>query len=273
MKKTLLDMVLSKTYRKRESRRKIFFVLKNTHLPLKIITQAASLLQKNEYHNLDHILSATEMGIKIAYAEGYTKEECTEIAFALLLHDAGHQGFMTPIDEKRSAGMIDDNFSEVDFKSMQLEKKSSLKRIQFKIMATVFAHRGQSTNPDARIMQDADLSHIGQGPYYWLWSSMGLLDEFNKLRTPPTTPVEFIREEQQAFLNYLKKCSYPKGSIWLSGGGQYLLNEPDADLETINSWCNDVFIYAYTTRHDNLLISEFTKEIKKINANKIKKVA
>jgi hypothetical protein len=265
MKKILITKVLNKTYRIPESKRKIFFILKNTNITMPIIEKAAQLIEKNEYHNFDHELGAAEMGIKIAQEEGYTKTECTEIVFAILLHDAGHPGFLVPGTEKLSASLIDPNFSEAVFESMQLYKEYSLKRIQFNILATVFADRGTSKNPDAHIMQDADLAHIGQGPYYWLWASMGLIDEFNKLRTDYLTPTTFIKEEQRKLLEYLQKCS-PDGksngkSIWLSEGAQQLFNNPWDDIDEIESWSEEVYNYAYRVRFMDITLSEFKKQV------------
>lgn len=213
------------------------------------------------------------MGIKIAQAEGYTKHECTEIGFSLLPHDAGHQGCMTPEDEKRSVVIMSKSFSVGDFESMNLDRQSSLPRIGFNILATIFKNRGQSKNPDAYIMQDADLAHIGQGPYYWLWSSMGLIDEFNKLRKVPLRPVDFIKTEQRSLIYYLQNCS-EQNSIWLSEGAQDVLIDPRDDIDTIESWSTEAIEYAYATRHKDLLVSEFKTEIKHLNTRyKTKKVA
>jgi hypothetical protein len=264
--KKIPDMQLSitkKLFRKRENWKKVLFILKQTNLDIAIITAAASVARLNDFHNFGHQLGAAEMGIKIARAEGLTKAEITEIAFALLFHDATHTGIPQWDDELRAIAVIKLVTSESDIKSFSKRTYDDFMTISSNlILATKFSKRGETHNLLERIMQDADLAHLGQGPEYWLWSSMGILTEFNVQHNKQVSVTEFVHHEQAVFINNLIKKG--NGYVYLTEGARSILKDPAKDLELLMQYNERQLQFAYNTRKQDITLDEFKKYLKEM---------
>ncbi len=104
------------------------------------------------------------------------------------------------------------------------------------------------------------MAHLGQGVEYWLWSSMGLIEEFGQQRKTKLDPIKFIKEEQEKFVNLLHKIS-PTGSIYLSRGANKLFSNPLQDVEVLKNISNDIIQFAYEVRKEDITLEEFKEKI------------
>lgn len=261
--KKIPDVELSitkKLFRKRENWNKVLYILKYTKLDISIITAAASVARLNDFHNFGHQLGAAEMGIKIARAEKLSKEETTAIAFALLFHDASHQGIVRWYDEIRAVEAVELVISESDIKGLSKKTYNDfMANNRNLILATTFSQHGTTDNLHERIMQDADLAHLGQGPVYWLWSSMGLVVEFNRQREKKITPIEFIRNEQVPFVTALAKKG--NGHVFLTKGAQKIFRNPLEDVVLLTLYNDKQIQFAYDIRQKDITVEEFGQQL------------
>lgn len=252
--------ITKKLFRKRENWKKVLYILKYTDLDISIITAAASVARLNDFHNFGHQLGAAEMGIKIARAEKLTKPVITEIAFALLFHDASHRGIVKWYDKIRAIEAVELVISETDVKGFSQKSYSDfMANNRNLILATTFSKHGETDNLHERIMQDADLAHLGQGPVYWLWASMGLIVEFNRQREKKTTPIEFIRNEQAAFITALAKKG--GGHVFLTDGAQKIFNNPVEDVVLLSMYNDKQIQFAYDVRQKDITVEEFGQQL------------
>jgi hypothetical protein len=168
-----------------------------------------------------------------------------------LLHDAGHTGVAKLDDEMISVELA------IRFLSSETCKRLWFTHEQLKnlILATTFSQRGRYDRNLARIIQDADLGNVSFGPYYRLYASMWLADEFGG------DYKKFIHQDQQWFVNYLASIC-PGGflSEWAKKVGSNLQDS----LNIILSWPEDVYDYAYRVRHEDVLFVDFQKHIDEI---------
>ena len=135
-----------------------------------------------------------------------------------------------------------------------------MESMQNLILATTFpGSRGKNSDPIVRIIQDADLAHLGLGLIYWIWASMGLLDEFNKVEKTRTTPYLFIHEGQEKFVKFVASLS-GTGKFFLSKGAQEIFADP---LEVVKEFKNiptEAIDFAYKVRRDDITVAEFTEQ-------------
>ncbi|MEI8224285.1 MAG: HD domain-containing protein [bacterium] len=261
--KKIPEMELSitkKLFRKRENWKKVLFILKQTNLDITIITAAASVARLNDFHNFGHQLGAAEMGIKIARAEKLTKAEITEIAFALLFHDASHRGIVQWYDEIRAIEAVELVISESDVKGFSKKSYTEFMTTNRNlILATTFSKHGETNNLYERIMQDADLAHLGQGPVYWLWASMGLIIEFNRQREKKITPIEFVRNEQTTFITALAKKG--NGNVFLTEGARRIFHNPIEDVTLVALYNDKQIQFAFDIRTKDITVEEFARQL------------
>ena len=261
--KKVLEMELSitkKLFRKRENWKKVLYILKYTDLDISIITAAASVARLNDFHNFGHQLGAAEMGIKIARAEKLSKAVITEIALALLFHDASHRGVVQWYDEIRAIEAVELVISESDVKGFSRKSYSEfMANNRNLILATTFSKHGETNNLHECIMQDADLAHLGQGPVYWLWASMGLITEFNRQREKKITPIEFIRNEQPTFITALAKKG--NGHVFLTDGARKIFNNPAEDVLLLPLYNDKQIQFAYDVRMKDITLEEFAQQL------------
>lgn len=253
-------VITEKFFRVRENLKKIDFVLKNSGITLELIQKAAIVSKKNPYHNFGHEIGATEQGIRLAQAEERSIEEVNLIALALLFHDADHRGIVQFYDEMHAIELASTILISSDTKMIG-EHNSVLTKMRELILGTIFPDgRAKHTNPMVWIIQDADLAHLGLGPIYWLWASMGLVDEFNRNRSDALTPENFIHFEQEKFVKFLAGLS-GTGKIYLSHGAQKIFSDPLKDVEIIKNYPSRVIQYAYDVRREDVTLEEFTDHI------------
>ncbi len=250
-----------KYFRIRANEEKIKFILEHTDITIEIITKARKAANHNPYHGFGHALGVTESGIMIAEACGCSREEINTIALALLFHDADHRGVHRPDDEERAASAMMSSLSKTDLKICGVPFRIALQRIRDLILSTRFSVHGKSGNLWVCIVQDADIASIGKGPEYWLWATMGLLDEFNQERKGPSlTPFEFVQTEQIKFLQVLEKSSIT-GEIFLTSGARKIFYDPYESLEIMMSWPERAIDWAYSVRRDDITVEEFKEEL------------
>lgn len=253
--------ITKKLFRKRENWKKVLFILKYTNLDISIITAAASVARINDFHNFGHQLGAAEKGIEIARTEKLSKQTITEIAFALLFHDAAHKGTPDWDDELRAIEATKLVISESDVKSFSKKTYDAfMANNRDLILATTFSKRGETHNLHERIMQDADLAHLGQGPEYWLWSSMGILTELNAQGKKNVSVAEFVYKEQEVFINELIKKG--NGHVYLTEGARTIFSDPAKDLAVLTQYNEKQLQFAYNTRKEDLLLDEFKMYLK-----------
>lgn len=264
---TIEDIILEKTFRKRENWNKVQFIISNTDIDLALIAKAAAVARRNEFHNFGHQIGATEMGIKIAQAENLEPETINIIGLALLFHDGSHRRYVTRFDEARAVRSMTMVLEPADIKHLTSETSTDNIFTQSKelILATQSNKRGMYAISNREIthmiMQDADLAHLGLGSVYWLYASMGLVDEFSRQEAIPLSPVQFIRERQLPFIEFLKEtCGQ---SVYQSQGARQVLRNPAQDVYDVLSYNDTQIIFAYHARREDLTLEAFTEELKK----------
>ncbi len=253
-----------KYFRIRANEEKIKFILEHTDISIDIINKAQKSAIPNPYHGFGHALGVTESGILIAEACGCNREEINTIALALLFHDADHRGVHRPNDEERAATRMMSALSKEDFKICGVPTRIAQQRIRDLILSTKFSAHGKSSDLWVCIVQDADIASIGKGPEYWLWATMGLVDEFNRERNGSLlTPFGFIHSEQLKFLKTLEKASIT-GEVFLTSGARKIFQDPFESLKTIMSWPERVIDWAYSVRFEDITFEEFKQNLHKI---------
>lgn len=246
-----LNLLGWKLFRKQENERKMQFILDHSDIDFSLFGTSHALSQSNGYHNFWHQLWVAETAIKFAEAEWCTRQQINLLVVAALLHDAGHTGKASIEDEMVSVEL------SLRYTPQELCKKLWFSHEQLKnlIMATTFSERWSYETKLAKIIQDADLGNVSFGPYYRLYASMGLADEFGG------DYKKFIRQDQQAFVNYLTSIT-PGG--FLSDGAKKIWIPLQESLDTILSRPEEVYEYAYNVRHDDVLFVDFQKHIDEI---------
>lgn len=257
------DFIKDKVFRTRENLKKIDFIIENSDITPTTLVKTATIAIGNEYHNFGHQLGVAEYAIKIATAEKRTREEINTLAFAGLIHDAGHKGLVTAFDEIRSLEITEIIMEEFDLSVINSSKEISLGKLRDLVIATIFSNRGKINDPLAKIMQDADLAHLGQGINYWLWASMGLIEEFARQRKSQLSPIDFIKIEQEKFVNFLAKIS-GTNSVFLSTGANQIFRDPLEDVQQIKKLPDEIIDYAYSVRRDDITLEEFEDFISEI---------
>ena len=253
------NLIAQKLFRVRENmENKMKFVLENSDVTFEFILKASVLAHPNEYHNFGHELGAAEQGIRIAIAEGKSREEINKIAFTLLIHDGGHTGIMRWYDEIHSVELMRSTFGPKDTSFIGPNHDAIMDVVQNWILGTPFGIRGKTNDPFIRIVQDADLAHMGLGLPYWLWASMGLVNEFSKVK--PITPEFFIRVIQEKFVSDVAKVS-GTGKFFLSDGAQKIYSDP---LEVVKEFKNlpiQLINYADSVKFEDVTVAEFTEKV------------
>ena len=259
---SVLDPAIAKKcYRKTEAVPKVNFILADTRIPLSIVVKAASVARLNPFHNFDHALDFAVAAIRIGKEEGLAADDLTVLAFAALFHDAHHSGFVTYKDELRSVLAIEQVVTPADVKTFtETGFQPFMTKVRDLILVTAFSLHGKVSSLRERIMQDADLSHLGRGPAYWMWASMGLLREFNSTRSPKTSLTEFVRSEQRGFITHLAHNGY-EGSVYLTAGARTIFSDPHEALAVIENLDTAAVEYAYLAYDEDITFDQFKKRI------------
>ena len=131
-----IELITQKLFRVKENMKKIKFIIENSDITFELIQKASVLARKNEYHNFGHEIGATEQGIRIAIAEGRSREEINLIATALLFHDAGHIGIVRWYDEINSVNLTRSALSADDTYIIGSNHEAVMDNMQNLILAT-----------------------------------------------------------------------------------------------------------------------------------------
>lgn len=247
-------------FRKQENWKHAQFILETTGIKLGTMRKAAAMSHLNEFHNFGHALGSAATGIRIAIAQGLPQQDVSLIALALLFHDALHGGVVDPNDEIHAFDALKQVVSPAEINSLcNLSNSKFLVFMHRLILATKFSEHGKTNDIHERIMQDADLGHLGYGPVYWLWASMGLIAEFNRQRATPLTPFEFIRNVQPAFVKSV--VSHGKGNFYLTEGARIILQDPTKHVDTLVGYNDAQIQFAYRVRHDDITLDQFKAKI------------
>lgn len=257
----VLNLLWRKLFRKQENERKMEFILARSDIEFSMFGTSHALSQSNGYHNFWHQIGVAETAIKFAEAQWCTREKNNLLVVVALLHDAGHTWVSRPDDEVISSKLA------ARFVPQELCKKLWFTHDQLEnlILATTFSRRGEyewelaKTLPDdlhlVKIIQDADLGNVSFGPYYRLYASMWLADEFGG------DYKKFIHQDQQWFVNYLESIC---PGVFLSEWARKVGSDLQKSLDTILSWPEEVYDYAYKVRHDDILFVDFQNHINAI---------
>ena len=251
-----MSLIFEKVFRRKENEKKVHFILGNTNLTFELIQKAAVLATRPPYHTFGHGLGATEQVIRIAKAEGLEPSQIDLAAFAMLFHDAGHKGIVQLYDEMHSFSLLMEVLQLEDVEMLKMPPETALGKMRDLIVATTFTNRAKIKDPLSCIVQDADLAHLGLGVHYWMWASMGLVDEFSRQRSSPLTPEIFIREMQEGFVKYLASLT-GTGKVYLSEGANAILNDPLEDVKKIKALPVEAINFAYSVRQEDITLEEF----------------
>ena len=265
MKNETDKFITKKLFRKRENLNKVNYIIEHSDITYDMIYRAAIIANKNPYHNFGHMLGFTESAIMILIAEGAERKEINRVAMSGLTHDAGHEGRVRVYDEIRSFELTSLVYDEDDLKIMGMTKDQAMAAARDDIFATIFGNRGKINDRFARVMQDADLAHLGRGAMYWLWASMGLVDEF-AAEGRIFSPTQFIYEEQPKFISFLKTRSQNNDKVYLSEGAQNVFVNPEESLRTLVTFKPAAIEYAYNVRREDIILDEFKTEVERLNA-------
>lgn len=258
-----MNLIDQKVFRIRENKKKVHFILYNTNLTEEFIIMAATLATRPAYHTFGHALGATEQAIRIAQKEGRSPQDIDLLASTMLVHDAAHQGVVRLTDEMDAFEITAKVVTKDNIEFIDMSFDAVMSKMRDLIIDTTFGRRAQIKDPLALIVQDADLAHLGLGIEYWLWASMGLVEEFNHSRKKKLTPLTFIREEQEKFVMFLSKIS-GTGKVYLSEGANALLNDPLEDVKILKDLPESVIEFAYKVRRRDITVKEFTDEMNKL---------
>lgn len=260
-KEEIEGILIVSTNRKKEALKNAQFLIENTSIPFSLFSAAANSANRNPFHDFGHQLAAAVAGYRIATAEGLSQAEAAEIVCILIFHDGGHEGHVQVDDEIRAFqrmcvamnGPRVRMFTDRPFKEFMTIARDG-------IMATAFSQHGKMTGLRERIIQDADLSHLGQGPEPWLWASMGLVDELNRNRDTTLSQREFVRKEQEEFIKYLTSAG-KNGTVWLTDGARKIFENPVETVKTLANYTDTQIDYAYIVRKIDVTVAEFTERL------------
>lgn len=255
------DLIKEKVFRLGDNLQKIKYIMENAGIPESIILKAAMVAEGNSYHNFGHQLGATEDAILIALQEGLSKEEIYLLALSMLFHDARHTGVARAKDEMIAAITAFHFLTDADLAPTGKSPEEARAAIRDIILSTVFANRGKSTDKLHQIAQDADLAHLGHGPYRWIWASMGLRDEFNLSPGVNVSPRDFIRISQRKFVEFILSKNK---QFWITEGAMQILGNPAEDLAFIESLSDEAVEYADSVRFENIPLSDFKERMQEL---------
>ena len=253
------NLIIEKCFRPTETMKKVEFILQNSGVRWETIQKAAVVARKNPFHNFDHEVGVAEASIRLALAEEKSISEINLVALASLFHDAGHKGVAQFGDEMVSANITDTVLVDFDTQILGITRNVAVSKIRDLILATTMSVRGKSKDSLSCIIQDADLAHLGQGPVYWAWAAMGLLDEFNLNLKDSMSLEAFFKDDYRNFINYLNSIS-GTGWAYLSSGAKNVFKDPADNyilLDTLSrsSYNTD---YSYAMRIEDINFSDFS---------------
>ena len=210
----------------------------------------------NPYHNFGHALGVSETAITIAQAQNCSRREITIVALVGLKHDIFHQGIVALNDELIAAIKTNAKLTDNDIVQCGLTV-ADRPVIRDLIVSTTFTMHGKVRDSLAEIIQDADISYMGKGPYMYLYACMGLVDEFGKQSGTVIDPIVFIREKQKPFIHYVVSLSPNKDTFFLSPGARKILHDPMEAVDVLLSWNDRVFRLAYDLYKVDISFDQF----------------
>ena len=240
----------SNLFRELENKKKSVFILQNTDIPQSLIIKAQKLSHNNPYHNFGHQLGVAESAIRIAHAERLSQQEINLLAVVGLFHDAWHTGIPKPDDEEIAYEQMMKVVSDEELTNLWCTKDDIYKLI----IATKFSLRGKCDWVLEKIIQDADMWCIAYGPYYMLYSTMWVVDEEH-------FSIDMYMEEEAKFVACLEQID---PQIYLSDWARQIFSDPRESLQQIIDWPEEVRIYAYSQRQEDISFEDFSKNISEL---------
>ncbi len=246
----------------KEDINEIDYIINHSDIRIQTIEKAASVSVANPYHNFDHELRVSAQAIKLARAEERSRSEINLVGTVGLFHDAGFQITREPFPEVKSFELAKNVLDDSDTRFISKNWNFVMTVLKKYILATSFP---TARNPEERkdplkcIMQDADLGHLGQGPFYWVWASMGLLEEFNRTQEEHVSPENFIRIDQEKFVKYVRKLQ--EGKLFTSRGASKIYKDPMVSMEQVRRWPTEAINCAYAMRSVDIDIYQFESKI------------
>lgn len=255
-------------FRRCENMGIIEFISKKTDVPIEIIVLAINNMHENDFHNIDHMLSATRAAIEIAIAEKRNREQINLLTLIMLFHDAHHTGIATSTDEMIAAmtalEVIPKDVLEI---CRENNFQNLANMLRDGIVASCFSMRGKISDPFLQIVQDADIHACAVGANYWMYSCSGLGMEMAKQMNRPAlnNPVDFwkgnVNNSQDDFVLFLESIT-KKSNILLSYGAKELwLGIARDNLNEIKSWSDEKIFKAFNLRKDDITFEEFKVEM------------
>jgi len=248
--KNIIDTLNKKLFREKENAKKIKFIIENSDINDDILQIAHGLSNNNPYHNFGHQLWVAETAIILWQNEGCTKSEINLLALCGLVHDAWHEGRPHKNAEENAYNLAIQQIDQEALERLQVSKED----LHTLIMATKRENRGKTDNTLAQIIQDADMWAIARWPYYFLYATMGLLDE------EKITPQEYIHREE-GFINKLLQIS---PDIFVSKAGKKTLENPEKSLAQIKKRGESIIQKAYEIRQEDLTFEDFKAQLEQL---------
>lgn len=240
----------TKLFREGENKKKLLFILENTDISEDIVIVAQKLSNNNPYHNFGHHLGVAETAIMLAQAAECTRKQINLLALCGLFHDAGHTGIHDPQAEEYAYQLTRENFDD----TMRDKLWCTPEQLHTLIIATKLEQRGKVNDILAQIIQDADIGAISRWPHYFLYATMGIVEE-------EKIDINDYIDKEQAFIDKLKQVN---PDIFVSDIGQKILTNPQQSLDTIKKRGHWVIQEAYKIRKNDINFDEFCVHIEKI---------
>lgn len=251
-------------FRQRENLEIVEFITKKTDVPMEIIILAVDNMRENDFHNVDHILSATRAAIEIAIVEKRSKQQINLLTLIMLFHDACHTGVATPTDEMVAAmtalKVIPRDILEI---CRENNFQNPANMLRDGILASCFSMRGNIFDSFLRIVQDADIHACAVSANYWMYSCSGLgIEMANQLHSATLAdPVNFwkgnVANVQDDFVLFLESITKSR-NILLSHGAKNLWQGVARDnLNEIKSWNDEKIFQAFNIRRSDITFAEF----------------
>jgi len=246
----IIDTLDKKLFRQKENAEKIRFIQENSDIDDNILQIAHTLSNNNPYHNFWHQLWVAQTAIALWKNAGCTKAEINLLAVCGLVHDAWHEWTHNKDAEEIAYRLAIQEISQKELEKLQI-KKDDLHKL---IIATKRENRGKGDDTLSQIIQDADIWAISRWPYYFLYATMGIVDEekFNS--------EEYIDKEEK----FIDKLLHISPDIFVSEAGKEILENPQTSLAQIKKRGKWIIQKAYDIRQEDITFKSFTSQLEQL---------
>ena len=243
----LTDSLQLKLYKNKENLKKARYIKENSDINDEVLWIAESCSINNQYHNFWHQLWAAETAIRLANNSNMNKNEVNLLALVALFHDAGYIKDSNNEDlEEKAFHIAEKNIPKSIINSLNID----MEKFHYLILATKIENRWIYKDEMSKIIQDSDLWWLWNGPYYLLYSSMGILEE------NWVSPRDFIQFEE-SFIDKIENW----WDFYLSESWKQLLISPRNSIEEIKQRPKEAILYADSLKKENISFDEFVKKM------------